>query len=70
MLSIADLQRVPVYKAVPEKRATRRDGTPREPERLGKIHFAVFTPGGTSQPEESTKFGHDAVARSSSEVFA
>lgn len=47
MLSIADLQRVPVYKAVPEKRATRRDGTPREPERLGKIHFAVFTPGGT-----------------------
>ena len=26
---------------------SKKDGTPRSPKKLGKIHFPVFTPGGT-----------------------
>lgn len=33
-------------KPAPDKR-TKKDGTPRSPKKLGKIHFPVFTPGGT-----------------------
>lgn len=43
---VGDFQGLKIYRAVPEDKLTRKDGTPREPRRLGKIHLAVFTPDG------------------------
>lgn len=40
------LQGTRVYRALPEGKRTKKDGTPREPKRLGKIHNPVFTPDG------------------------
>lgn len=36
-----------LYRKPAEDKRTKKDGTPRSPKKLGKIHFPVFTPGGT-----------------------
>ena len=36
-----------IYRKPTEDKRTKKDGTPRIPKKLGKIHFPVFTPGGT-----------------------
>lgn len=38
-----DFQGVKIYRIPSEGKRTRKDGTPREPKRLGRIHFPVFT---------------------------
>ncbi len=42
-----DFQGLKVYRIPPENKRARKDGTPRDPKRLGKIHFPVFTAEGT-----------------------
>ena len=42
-----DFVGVKVYRKPAEDKRTKKDGTPRSPKKLGKIHFPVFTPGGT-----------------------
>lgn len=42
-----DLMGVRVYRAPAKDKATNKDGTPREPKRLGRVHFPVFVPDGT-----------------------
>lgn len=44
---VGDFQGLKVYKAPTEDKRTKKDGTPREPHRFGKIHYPVFTPEGT-----------------------
>lgn len=44
---VGDFQGIKIYQAPPASKRLKRDGTPREPKRLGKIHFPVFTPEGT-----------------------
>ena len=45
-MKASDLQGMKVYRLpAPEKR-TKKDGTPRDPKKLGKIHFPVFTKDG------------------------
>lgn len=39
-------QGIKIYRMPPEGRRTRKDGTPRDPKRLGRVHFPVFTPDG------------------------
>lgn len=41
-----DFQGVKIYRIPPEGKRTRKDGTPRDPKRLGRIHFPVFTADG------------------------
>lgn len=41
-----DIQGVKLYRIPAEDKRTRKDGTPRDPKRLGRVHFAVFTPDG------------------------
>ena len=36
-----------IYRIPAEAKRTRKDGTPRDPKKIGKIHFPVFTPDGT-----------------------
>ena len=36
-----------IYRKPTEDKRTKKEGTPRSPKKLGKIHFPVFTPGGT-----------------------
>ena len=36
-----------VYRIPAEGARTNKDGTPRDPRKLGKVHFAVFTPAGS-----------------------
>ena len=36
-----------IYRKPTEDKRIKKDGTPRSPKKLGKIHFPVFTPGGT-----------------------
>lgn len=43
---VADIQGVRVYRAPVADKRTNKDGTPRDPKRLGKIHFPVFAPDG------------------------
>lgn len=43
---VGDIQGVRIYRAPSDRKATNKDGTPREPRRLGKVHFAVFDPTG------------------------
>ena len=43
---VSDLQRKKVYRILPDEKRTRRDGTERDPKKLGKIHYPVFTPDG------------------------
>lgn len=43
---VGDYQGLKVYRAVPEDKQTKKDGTPRDPRKLGKIHYPVFTPDG------------------------
>ncbi len=43
-----DFQGVKIYRIPPEAKRTRKDGTPRDPKRLGKVHFPVFTADGRS----------------------
>ena len=45
-MRVSDFQGVRVYRAPAKGRRTGRDGAPVEPKRLGKVHFAVFSPGG------------------------
>lgn len=44
---VGDFQGLKVYKAPAEDKSTNKDGTPRQPKRLGKIHYPVFAPDGT-----------------------
>lgn len=46
-MRVSDIQGVKVYRALSEDKKTRRDGSVREPKRLGRIHFPVFLPSGT-----------------------
>ena len=41
-----DFQGLKIYRMPPEAKRTRKDGTPRDPKKIGKIHFPVFTPDG------------------------
>lgn len=43
---VSDLQGKKVYRVLPEEKRERRDGTERDPKKLGKIHYPVFTPNG------------------------
>ena len=43
----SDLQGCKVYLLPPSDKRTKKDGTPRDPKKLGKIHFPVFTHDGT-----------------------
>ena len=43
----ADFVGAKIYRKPAEDKRTKKDGTPRSPKKLGKIHFPVFTPGGT-----------------------
>ena len=38
---------VKIYRKPPEGKRTKKDGTPRAPKKIGKIHYPVFTPKGT-----------------------
>lgn len=42
----SDFQGLKIYRIPPEAKRTRKDGTPRDPKRLGRVHFPVFTPDG------------------------
>ena len=42
-----DFVGIKVYRKPAEDKRTKKDGTPRSPKKLGKIHFPVFSPGGT-----------------------
>ena len=42
-----DLMGVRVYRAPAKDKAVDKDGAPREPKRLGRVHFPVFIPDGT-----------------------
>lgn len=42
-----DFQALKIYRIPPKDKRTRKDGTPRDPKRLGKIHFPVFSAEGT-----------------------
>ena len=42
-----DFQGLKIYRIPAEAKRTRKDGTPRDPKKIGKIHFPVFTPDGT-----------------------
>lgn len=46
MLS-SQLQGTKLYKKPAPDKLTKRDGTPRSPKKIGKIHYPVFTPDGT-----------------------
>lgn len=46
-MQVGDFQGLKVYKAPAEDKRTKKDGTPREPHRFGKIHHPVFAPEGT-----------------------
>lgn len=43
---VSDIQGTKIYRAPVESKRTNKDGTPREPKRLGKVHFPVFSPDG------------------------
>lgn len=42
-----DFQGLKIYRMPADAKRTRKDGTPRDPKKLGKIHFPVFTPDGS-----------------------
>ena len=42
-----DFVGVKIYRKPPEGKRTKKDGTPRAPKKIGKIHYPVFTPKGT-----------------------
>ena len=44
---VGDFQGLKVYKLPAENKRTQKDGTPRQPRKLGKIHYPVFSPAGT-----------------------
>ena len=44
---VGDFQGLKVYKLPAENKRTQKDGTPRQPRKLGKIHYPVFCPEGT-----------------------
>ena len=43
---VGDFQGLKVYKLPAEGKRTQKDGTPRQPRKLGKIHYPVFSPQG------------------------
>ena len=43
---VSEIQGVRIYRAPADSKKTNKDGTPREPKRLGKVHFPVFDPRG------------------------
>ena len=45
-MRVADFQGARVYRLLPEGQRTKKDGTPKDPKRLGKVHLPVFTPDG------------------------
>ena len=42
-MNASDLQGMKVYRIPAPAKRTKKDGTPRDPKKLGKIHFPVFT---------------------------
>ena len=44
---VGDFQGLKVYKLPAEDKRVQKDGTPRQPRKLGKIHYPVFSPEGT-----------------------
>ena len=45
-MRVGDFSGVKLYRALPEAKRTRRDGSVRAPKRFGKIHHPVFAPDG------------------------
>ena len=45
-MRVADFQGVKVYRLLPEDKRVRKDGTERDPKKLGRIHNPVFAPDG------------------------
>lgn len=45
-MRVADFQGAHVYRLLPEGQRTKKDGTPKDPKKLGKVHLPVFTPDG------------------------
>ena len=45
-MRVRDFQGVKVYRSPAPDKRTNKDGSPKEPRRLGKIHFPVFDPRG------------------------
>ena len=45
-MRVSDLQGKKVYRILPEEKRTRRNGTERDPKKMGKVHYPVFTPKG------------------------
>lgn len=45
-MRVGDFQGTKVYRALPENKRIRKDGSERAPKRLGKIHYPVFAPDG------------------------
>ena len=43
---VSDIQGARIYRVPAESKRTNKDGTPREPKRLGRVHFPVFSPDG------------------------
>ena len=43
---VGDFPGLKVYRAPSEDRRVKRDGTPRDPKKLGRIHYPVFMPDG------------------------
>ena len=43
---VGDFQGLKIYKLPAEGKRTQKDGTPRQPRKLGKIHYPVFSPEG------------------------
>ena len=42
-----DFTGIKLYKLPAQDKRIKKDGTPREPKKVGKIHYPVFTPEGT-----------------------
>lgn len=41
-----DFQGLKIYRMPVDAKRTRKDGTPRDPKKIGKVHFPVFSPDG------------------------
>lgn len=45
-MQVGDFQGVRIYRALPEDKRLHKDGSPRHPRKVGKIHYPVFTSDG------------------------
>lgn len=45
-MRVEEFRGLKLYKALPKNKQTKKDGTPRDPHKLGRLHSAVFSPDG------------------------